>query len=166
MNEIKKQQGSDEDFNIQERLAFRITTLSTIISNGAGRTYLDKCGVTRTEWRVMLMLMSIGPCSARRICDVTKMDKGNVSRAVKRLLADGRLGEKPDPNDGRSAILRITPKGRLIYKKVKAFSDIREAALSKAFAAEERRVYCALSGKLQAVGEKLLLDLDREDGEP
>ena len=163
MNEIKKQIQSDEDFDIRERLAYRVTKLSATIANWAGRTYLDKYGVTMTEWRVLVMLVSLGPCSARQICDDTKMDKGNVSRAVKRLVDDGRLTETPDPNDGRSTILRITAKGRAIYKKVKAFSDRRESALTDALTAKERQTYLELTDKLQKVGEDLMLELDREE---
>jgi len=117
-----------------------------------------------TEWRVLVMLVSIGPCSARQICDDTKMDKGNVSRAVKRLLEDGRLSEKPDPSDGRATILRITSKGRGIYRKVKAYSDRREAALSSALTSDELQAYCQLTDKLQKVGEELLRELDQEEG--
>ena len=108
------------------------------------------------------MLSSLGPTTARRICDMTKMDKGNVSRAVKKLLADGRITERPDPADGRVSILRITAKGRAVYRKVKKYSDQREARLEKVLGSDDRRTFEDLSDRLQAEAENLLLDLEDE----
>ncbi|MDP6427720.1 MAG: MarR family transcriptional regulator [Rhodospirillales bacterium] len=162
MNEIKKNNARQGSFDIRDRLAFRIATLASTISLWAGRTYHSKCGITMTEWRVLVMLATLGPLAARQICETAKMDKGNVSRAVKKLLDDGRISEQPDPDDLRASILRITPKGRVLYRKAKKYSDEREARLDKILGPEDRKLFEALSDRLQAEGERMLKDLENE----
>ena len=128
--------GPEDDLDIRDRLAFQITTLGNAISQWGSRTYLSKCGVTMTEWRVLVVLETIGPRTARKICELTKMDKGNVSRAVTKLINDKRISETPDPGDRRAVILKLTQKGRNKYLEVRRFSDERERRLSAAVWAE------------------------------
>ena len=49
------------------------------------RLYKDRYGMLRTEWRVLFHLGYYGDKTAREICDMSKMHKTKVSRAVAAL---------------------------------------------------------------------------------
>lgn len=160
MKSKTKASANDGHFDIRNRLAYRISTLASTNSLWASRAYLDECGVTMIEWRVLATLASVGPRTARQICSATKMDKGNVSRAVKKLLRDGRIVERPDPSDRRAAILSVTAKGRATYRKVKRYSDEREERLLSVLGNEDHRKFVELVEKLQAESETMIREMD------
>ncbi len=160
MSEIKAKLDPDDELDIRDRLAFQITTLGNVISQWASRAYLSKCGVTMTEWRVLVMLKTIGPMTARKICELTKMDKGNVSRAVKKLIADKRVSETPDPEDRRAVILNLTTKGRKKYLEVRRYSDERENRLSAAVGQDNREIFEEIIGRLKTESERMLKELE------
>jgi DNA-binding MarR family transcriptional regulator len=46
---------------------------------------------------VLILLVILGEVTANKICEFGKMDKGNVSRAVNRLVKKGNVTEKLNP---------------------------------------------------------------------
>ena len=150
------------NFDLSDRLAYRLSTLDNKISIWAARTYLEKCGISMTEWRVLAVLVQSGACTARDICDYTAMDKGNVSRGVNKLAEAGRIKVKVDPDDARSTILTITPSGRSTYKKVKKYSDYRESLLSKSLGPAERKQFVAIMDKLHGVADQLMAETEND----
>ena len=159
MNKIQSEMNPEDDLDIRGRLAFQISTLGNAISQWASQAYLSKCGVTMTEWRVLVVLETIGPMTARKICGLSKMDKGNVSRAVKKLIADRRISGTPDATDRRAVILNLTAKGRKKYLEVRRYSDEREKRLSAAVGEENRANFEEAIERLTAETERMLKEL-------
>ena len=151
-----------DQFDLSDRLAYRLSTLYNKISIWAARTYLDKCGVSMTEWRILAVLVQAGSSTAREICNYSAMDKGNVSRGVNKLAEAGRIKVKVDPNDARSTILTLTPSGRSTYKKVKKYSDYREDLLSKSLGPAERKQFVAIMDKLHGVADQLVAETEND----
>ena len=56
--------------------------------------------------------------SASEIADRSVMDKVSVSRAVARLVDDGRLLRTIDSHDRRRSVLRLSRRGRVIYERI------------------------------------------------
>jgi DNA-binding MarR family transcriptional regulator len=77
------------------------------------------------------------------------MDKVAVSRAVARLLADGRLLREVHDGDRRRSVLRLSPDGEAIYAQV--------APLALAF---ERQLLDGMDGEERALLFRLLDRLD------
>ena len=148
--------------DLSDRLAYRLSTLYNKISIWAARTYLDKCGISMTEWRVLAVLVQSGATTARKICDYSTMDKGNVSRGVNKLAKAGEIKERIDPEDGRSTLLTITAKGRRTYAKVKKYSDYREDLFTQALGRSERAQFVALMDKLHLVADRLVAETEND----
>jgi DNA-binding MarR family transcriptional regulator len=65
-------------------------------------TYLREFNIGIQESRILIILARLGEVTVNQICEFGKMDKGNVSRAVKKLVREGRIKEKLDLKDKRS----------------------------------------------------------------
>jgi DNA-binding MarR family transcriptional regulator len=65
------------------------------------------------------------------------MDKVMVSRAVAKLLKDGRISRKAAAGDRRAVRLALSPKGRAIYARVVPVARGIEARLVSALEPEE-----------------------------
>lgn len=148
-------------FDIRDRLGYRIQNLANKMILWAARTYSSKFEVGAQEWRVLAVLMLRGEGTAREICDLTYMDKGNVSRAVRRLIENGRLKEKAHASDKRRSLLMVTPKGEELYYRIKIVSDEREKKFMAALTAAERKALPGILTKLNGVIEELLQDTEK-----
>jgi DNA-binding MarR family transcriptional regulator len=148
-------------FDIRERLGYRVQILSNKMILWSSRTYAQKFNVGVQEWRVLAMLARKGKGTAKDVCDMTLMDKGNVSRAVKRLVGDGCIKEHPDNNDKRSTVLILTPEGIALYKRIKKVSDFREKKFMASFSTAEQKALSKMLTKLEGVIEDLLQESEK-----
>ena len=78
---------------------------------------------------------------------------------VKKLVAEGRVKEKPDRQDKRSTVLILTPKGNDLYQRIKQESDAREKKFLASLTAAERKALPNILTKLDGVIEDLLHEL-------
>ena len=97
-----------------------------------------------SEWRVLAALHGHGGAAAIEIAQRTGLDKMSVSRALASLEAAGRIARRPDPDDGRRVLAWLTPAGRALYRSLQGPSREREAAVTGALSASERRQLMAL----------------------
>ena len=148
-------------FDIRERLGYRVQILSNKMILWSSRTYAQKFNVGVQEWRVLAMLARKGKGTAKDVCDMTLMDKGNVSRAVKRLVGDGCIKEHLDNNDKRSTVLILTPEGIALYKRIKKVSDFREKKFMASFSTAEQKALPKMLTKLEGVIEDLLQESEK-----
>jgi DNA-binding MarR family transcriptional regulator len=143
-------------FDIRDRLGYRVQILSNKMILWAARTYMEKFGIGVQEWRVLTILMRKGEGTAKLICELTLMDKGNVSRSIKKLIQAGNLKETADKLDKRSSVLVLTSSGRKLYNRVKKVSDAREKKFLSALSPSEKKALPNILNGLEAVMEELL----------
>lgn len=142
--------GKATDFALDEFLPYRLSIVTNRISQALARRYSDAFGLAIPEWRVMAVLGNFAPLTANQLCRRTAMDKVKVSRAVTRLVAAGHVGKQANPADQRSTLLRLTPKGRRVYRRIVPHALELEAALTAALAPGERAALAATLAKLEA----------------
>jgi DNA-binding MarR family transcriptional regulator len=147
-------------FDIRDRLGYRVQNLANKMILWGTRTYAQELDVGVQEWRILAVLARKGHGTASDVCDLTMMDKGNVSRAVKNLVKEGRLKEKTDRNDKRSMTLAVTPKGFEIYKSLKKLSDARERKFMASLTPAEQKALPNILTKLDSVIEDLLQETE------
>ena len=82
-------------------LPYRLSVLSNRISQDIARLYAERFALGITEWRVLAVLGRYPDLSASELVERTAMDKVAVSRAVARLLRDGRLKRRVHGDDRR-----------------------------------------------------------------
>lgn len=107
-------------------------------------------GLSRGEYLLLFCLAHLPELTAQDVANVTGRPRNSISRAVHRMLSEGYLDRSPDPDDGRQAVLRITPRGRRLHETiVKKFID-REDELLGVLNAQDRKALDRILGKLVA----------------
>ena len=133
---------------LERFLPYRLSVLSNRISHAISSIYVDRFGLSVTEWRVMAVLGRFPGLSANQVADRTAMDKVAVSRAVARLISSGRLQRETHGNDRRRSVLTLSEDGYRIYDAVAPTALAFEARLLDGFDAEDRALLYRLLDRL------------------
>lgn len=68
-------------------------------------------GMLPGEFKALSTIDRKGPLTVSALADAMMSDKGLVSRTVRKLEGLGLVARTPDPNDGRSSLISVTPHG-------------------------------------------------------
>ena len=132
-------------------LPYRLSILQLAVSRSLARIYGDRFDLSRHEWRVLAVLGQEAPLTAMEVGQRTSLDKVQVSRAIAKLVAAGRVARETDPADRRRAPLRPTAEGRAVYRQIVPLVKARERALKEALSTGE---LAALEGIIDKLRER------------
>jgi DNA-binding MarR family transcriptional regulator len=111
----------------QQCIAVRLRMLSravTRIYNQALRPY----GLTTSQMNILVAISCLGEARQQDVCQALHLEKSTLSRDVARMRRQGWLDAVPG-EDGRIALLRITPSGRrLLEEAIPAWQQAQEQA--------------------------------------
>ena len=113
-------------FVLERFLPYRLSILTNRLSGALADVYAERHNLTISEWRVMAVLGRHSELSSTAVGAYTEMDKVQVSRAIKRLLAAGRLLRRTDKSDSRRSLLKLSAKGRAIYEMIVPEAELFE----------------------------------------
>jgi DNA-binding MarR family transcriptional regulator len=136
---------------LQKFLPYRLSVLSNRISQAIADLYEEKFSLTLPEWRMIAVLGEESDLSAAEVSQRTAMDKVAVSRAVKNLLASGRLERHFSNDDRRRSVLSLSDKGRKVYQKVLPLALSYEAMLLSGLSAKEQNFLGNILDKLDDI---------------
>lgn len=136
-------------------LPYRLSILSNTVSAAIARLYEERFGITMLEWRIMAVLGLDAPLSASDVCERTRMDKVQVSRAVARLLDKGLVTRRTARDDRRRSVLTLSAKGARVYAEVAPMTAVWERKLLENLTDEELEALDALLSKLQEEADRL-----------
>lgn len=100
--------------NGQPNLGLHIAILGRLIDRVATQR-LSEFGLNPARWRAIALLSLAEESSFGELADYAWFDRGDLSRALKRLEDDGFVSRRPHPDDRRSVLFALTPRGREIY---------------------------------------------------
>lgn len=135
---------------LERFLPYRLSVLSNRISQDIARLYAQRFALGVTEWRVLAVLGRYPELSASEVAERTAMDKVAVSRAVARLLHDGRLKRRTHGDDRRRSVLTLTAKGYRIYDEVAPLALQLERDLLASLSVDERDLLARILDRLDA----------------
>ena len=75
---------------------------------------------TPMQWAVVAKLAQIGECSQNLLGRLVSMDVATIKGVVERLQRRGLVAARPDPEDRRRLILRLSPAGEDGYRSGEA----------------------------------------------
>lgn len=113
----------DNDLILEDFLPYRLAVLSNTVSTTVARAYDKRFNVSIPEWRVIAIVGRFPGLSAIEVADRTMMDKVAVSRAVTKLIKNGRIDREFADADRRRSILQLTEEGKRVH------DDVAELAL-------------------------------------
>ena len=127
----------DKELILENFLPYRLSILSNTISSAIAIVYDKRFGLTIPEWRVIAVLGRFPGLSAVEVADRTMMDKVAVSRAVTKLLKNGRLDREFADADRRRSILNLSEEGKRVHDDIAPLALKFEADLLDGLSEEE-----------------------------
>jgi DNA-binding MarR family transcriptional regulator len=116
---------------------------------------LQEAGISFTQLKCLGILSEAGaPMSLGAVSDELALSPAAISRAVDVLVQRGELNREEDPEDRRSKIVSLAPKGRATYERILA---VRLAGLKNFVEELEPQERDALGSALHPIIERLSL---------
>lgn len=113
-------------------VAARLIRVVVLINKSAVMAYCRETALSDFDWRVLTVAGWNAPLTFTELTARITRDKGQISRAVKRLIAQGLLAR-----GGARAPIVMTPRGRALCDRINRVFDERNAALSRDFTADQ-----------------------------
>ena len=135
---------------LDDFLPFRLSYTSNLVSERIARSYEALFGLKIPEWRLIAVIAEGQGTTQQDIGARTRMDKVTVSRAAIALFERGLITRAPNPADGRSHLLTLTPAGHTLYAQIAPKALELEAAIFGQFSSEE---LAALKNMLRRVAD-------------
>jgi DNA-binding MarR family transcriptional regulator len=85
-----------------------------------GSHELRDLNVPQLHMRILRFVLDNEDVTPLAIATAIRRDKGHMTRLLRELVADGFIVLRPNPMDGRSKIVTLTPKARGIFEKIHA----------------------------------------------
>lgn len=139
-------------------LALHLAILGRLVDRCMVRRLAD-LGLNVAQWRAVALLSLAERSTFGELADYAWLDRGDLSRALRRLEADGLVRRAPHPQDRRSAYLSLTAKGRRLYTEFSAEWRAFEQQFDGLFAATELK---ALNRGLAQVAGQCLAYMARD----
>lgn len=133
----------------------RIAAVATLLGAAEARAHARRFGIDAAEWRVLGVLGNGVPVSLVEAAARGAIEKGRAARAAQALARRGFVARTHDAFDARRTVLRLTTKGRALYRRATLLARARERLLLAALAPGERRELARLLAKLQRAAEGL-----------
>ena len=107
-----------DELILEDFLPYRLSITSHTVSTNIARIYENRFGVSIPEWRVIAILGRYPGLSAVEVADRTLMDKVAVSRAVTKLIKNGRIDREFADADRRRSILNLSAEGQQVHNEI------------------------------------------------
>lgn len=136
------------ELDLEGFLPYRLSNLAERISQALSSIYAEQFDLTIAQWRIVAWLQQERTLTAKRICQLTAMDKARVSRAVSQLLERELIERHRDPTDQRTLWLSLAPAGLNLLDELIPRALDWEAQLVETLSAAEYRDLFRLLAKV------------------
>ena len=126
-----------DELILEDFLPYRLSVLSHTISTTIAKVYEKRFGVSIPEWRVIAILGRFPGLSAVEVADRTMLDKVAVSRAVTKLIRNGRIDRQFADADRRRSILNLSDEGRQVHDEIAPLALAFEHDLLQGISADD-----------------------------
>jgi DNA-binding MarR family transcriptional regulator len=138
------------ELKLENFLPYRLAVLSNTVSTTVARAYDKRFNVSIPEWRVIAVLGRFPGLSAVEVAERTFLDKVAVSRAVTKLIKNGRIDREFADADKRRSILNLSEDGKKLHDEIAQLALQFERDLLEGFTAEEMDKLNSLMERLMA----------------
>lgn len=139
-----------DELKLEDFLPYRLAVLSNTISTTVAKAYDSRFSVSIPEWRVIAVVGRFPGLSAIEVAERTLMDKVAVSRAVTKLIKNGRLDRQFANSDRRRSILSLSDAGKQLHDEIARLALQFERDLIQGFTDEEMQQLNSMMDRLLA----------------
>jgi DNA-binding MarR family transcriptional regulator len=122
-------------------VTYRIARVQQKLNAQAAHILRSKAGISLVEWRLLRLLAAHPESSITEISEQFDIDKGQASRKIKAMIADGLVAARVDPEDHRHQILTLTPKGVALDADLLPLMEGRQDFLVANVSKEEMAIF-------------------------
>ena len=140
----------DNELRLENFLPYQLAVLSNTVSTTVARAYDKRFKVSIPEWRVIAILGRFPGLSAVEVAERTMMDKVAVSRAVTKLIKNGRIEREFADADRRRSILNLSAEGKNLHDEIAKVALRFERDLVDGFSEEEVKSLTSIMERLMA----------------
>jgi DNA-binding MarR family transcriptional regulator len=116
-------------------------------------TMLGPIGLNPAYVPVLFALSEGGAHTPKGLAEAASVEQPTMTATIQRMERDGLLTRKPNPDDGRSALIALTPLGyERITDMTRALGALNELLLEQ-FTTAERGQFLELLGRVVSVLE-------------
>jgi len=126
---------------LEDFITFQLSRLQNALNSQASHILKIHSDLSLTEWRAISLINSKQSTTLAQLSRMGSLDKGQLSRAIKRLIGNGYVGSAGDPDDQRRSILTLSPKGQAIHTLLLPIMRQRQRALTSELSEEELDVF-------------------------
>jgi len=137
-----------DELRLDNFIPYRLSILSNLVSGAIALDYAEEFNLSIAGWRIMASLALSTDITAARLVEITKMDKVAVSRAVNSLINQDYVTREACKTDRRQSILRLSSKGKDVYRRIVPIAKKHEAHLLSGLNEEKRALLDALLTEL------------------
>ncbi|PKM83715.1 MAG: MarR family transcriptional regulator [Firmicutes bacterium HGW-Firmicutes-13] len=109
---------------------------------------LEQYGIGSGQYTFLLALSQQDGVSQDKLTEMVKVDKATTGRAVKKLVEEGFVVRRRNPDDKRAYQLNLTPKGKRMLPFIQEVLFRWNSIFLKNFTVEERDVTLKLFKKI------------------
>jgi DNA-binding MarR family transcriptional regulator len=143
-----------------ELFLYRLTRLQAVAVAPVGRLCQARYGVSRREWRLIVVLARHGPVLSSELADLAQLDRARTSRIVTSLVDLKLIAREVMPSDRRQAKVSLTDKGRALYGEFLPVVEELNRQLLLALAPAE---IAQLDGLMERLAERARENLEALD---
>lgn len=141
------------NLEVDDFLSKRIANLSALLLRASTRRYLLEHELSLPEWRMLTILVRFGSGTTRALREASKMDKGQMSRALLALEKRKLVQRTQDDTHELRQLLELTDKGLHLYQRIMPNARRAQVALLRQLTVDERKVLDSAINKLSAAAE-------------
>lgn len=141
------------NLEVDDFLSKRIANLSALLIRASTRRYLFEHDLSLPEWRVLTILVRFGSATTRALREASKMDKGQMSRALFALEKRKLVQRTQDETHELRQLLDLTDKGLQLYQRIMPNARRTQLALLRQLTVDERKVLDIAINKLSIAAE-------------
>ncbi|HZF84970.1 MAG TPA: MarR family transcriptional regulator [Burkholderiaceae bacterium] len=120
---------------------FRLNRLAATAGRPLIRLCEGKFGITRREWRLIVILAQDGPQLSTALAHRASVEPARASRAITVLVEKGLATRVPRPSDRRFVEIVLTEDGQKVYQSLYPnVESINRALLSQLSEAEQEQL--------------------------
>lgn len=98
-----------------ELFLYRLSRLQAVAVAPVGRLCQSRYGISRREWRLLVVLARHGAMLSSELADQAQLDRARTSRIVTTLADMKLIVREVIPSDRRQARVSLTPEGQALY---------------------------------------------------
>lgn len=104
--------------------------------------------ITPTQFAALVKLHDEGELSQNHLGRLTAMDPATIQGVIQRLRQRALIDDRPDPDDRRRTLLRLTAEGRALMARLIPNGSAVSRAILEPLSAAERRAFLAALRRL------------------